>query len=270
MERVSPLTTYWVGNPDLPTPPLADLNLVTLESLRALGREAFSPEVPDIEASLRYAIQGDYDGLVTRTSVYGCLHLSPGALVLPYAWLVFNDLQYLFIENHPAIGSAAENRQVLACYQEEIAARFGTDQISEPIKSVTLGFKGEGVHRHVLVVGIGDYKLGKPEKTAIAEAFGFSRTAVVKRSTVNPVDFDTALRLGNAAGIVGPLFPAHLRGSVSGVCYLQDGGSALQLTSLAVTPMDSLVLRRQEAETIIGAYYSDSGIFNVVPVPFAP
>ena len=100
---------------------------------------------------------------------------------------------------HESTRSIAEKVNILSRQE-------GLPLLVEPLKTITLGLRNQGVSRHVLLTGLGDFRIDDQTKQDLLpplQKILHTDKNVVREVTINPREINP-LQLGTEAGIVSP------------------------------------------------------------------
>lgn len=206
--------------------------------------------IPPLASALQVAIELDDMTLLQRRA-----DMLPGMQIpigfLKYAWgfghpLFGFDRPAALITHEPHC-STVQSIEILEQKRVSIAQQLGSDQMPDPIKTVTLGFKQQGMDSFILLVGEGDFTLSREIKRKATGQLGLPKSAA-DRSVINPDMADPVLLLRLMPGIVGPFIRSGLSNSylLKGVFYLrkpQEAGPK-KFVAVAVSPWETMIIER--------------------------
>jgi hypothetical protein len=137
--------------------------------------------------------------------------------------------------------------------------RFQTkEQPAEPLRTVTVNFEDPtGDNGLVLVssVGHGDFITDTLMESMAFNLWGPSTSNQLKNASVNDSTLDTVAKLGLVPGIVGPFINEAYVPKVRKIFYVRDPDKGPnEPVEIALSPFDSLVLRKVDFEKMLLAY----------------
>ena len=203
--------------------------------------------IPALAEALTKALKEGDDSLLNKRAA--ALH----RMQIPIGFL-----KYAFGLGHPVFGvgpslpvailehelssSAAQKAGILLRERQSLACQLNTEQMPEPLKTVTLGFKTEGIYAAVLVTGVGDFEINQQIKRKIAGPFQLSNS-VADRAVINPEGIDPASLVGLIPGVVGPFVNGKFDNSrLWAVVFLNKHPAADKFVAVAVSPWETMVV----------------------------
>lgn len=208
-------------------------------------------DMPQLALALQVAVKQDDMTLLQKRA-----EMLPGMQIpigfLKYVWgfgyppFGFNTSSALII--HEPHFSTAEAIAVLKRERVSIAQQLDSDQMPDPIKTVTLGFKQQGTDSLVLLTGEGDFTVSSKIKKEVAVRLGLPKAAA-DRVVINPHTTDPVLFLRLIPGIVGPFIRNDLANSylLKGVFYLQkplEVVDSKEFVAVAVSPWETMIIKK--------------------------
>lgn len=187
-----------------------------MAELESLPR-SLPDEIPPLEMALQLAVGlGELFVLRYRAKKLSKMQVPIGFLKYAYGFkYAFNEPTAILV--HEPASSIEGKDEILFRERGIIAQQLDSVQTPESIKTVTLGYKRQGMESYVLVTGEGDFRIEEPIKAKIADGLGLPHT-VLRNTTINPKKADPELLLGLIPGIVGPFIRNDLASS-----YLLEG-----------------------------------------------
>ncbi|HYD35594.1 MAG TPA: hypothetical protein VD999_05990 [Vitreimonas sp.] len=178
---------------------------------------SLQPDLPELSASLRKYLAGDWVDIIGRELLTEWGQIPFEFLVEAMLSADALDLPTLSIKHSPAT-SAHENTTNLKSEQTRIDQVFGPDTEVKVLKTVTASFISPGGPRHhFLISGFGEFQVDKVLLRHLAETIG----ANFKQRHINNEEvFDPEIELRVVPGLVKPIISPHRLSPLTGICYL--------------------------------------------------
>jgi hypothetical protein len=234
------------------------LTFSAYQRVTAYNLPIISDNVPALHEALKAWENGDENLLFTRQFMLETAQISPLAIKYMYVWLLERNEPHYFTVHKPTI-TAEEKEGYLEETKQSIASRLDTEEEIYPVRTVTLHFSHSNRDQHLLVTAPAkSHFIEKGTKRAVATHLNYQNpNAAAKNTTINSPHREPTLWLGVMPGIIGPFISPSHQHATDGLFYLPLNTPQTAAIEIALSPMDSLFMRKTTFENLLKDYAQD-------------
>ncbi len=220
--------------------------------------EAIGQHLPPLSRALESWSHESPGLLFDRETMLKHDQLWTDAILFMYEWLTENGEPFVLKTSPISLRNPQNKQDFLRSHTAEITAGLGIEASEEnmpqSVRTVTLAVPGivESPGRKPVLVtaATNDPFIDKATKVTIGKDFGLSAKKA-KDTSINDPEFDAPIWLGMSPGIVCPFIPPGLAVPIKGFYYLQRDLPPTTPVEIAISPLESLVMRRGPFERML-------------------